>query len=206
MNKIKLIVNRLLQLGTEKVSPELKSFIVLTNLNGITYFALDLILAVIFYYIIGDMHVSIAHICAAFAFLICSLGFNFMGWTNASRLSTVMIGSLLVVCCALYLGPQSFATGTLLLGAIFPFVYFSLSERKWVIISASFPVIGYILLIATNYHVGPQVGPLSETSLLLLRCIFFIFPLAGIIMNCYTAVSESNKKTEVLAESKKVIE
>ncbi len=195
-----------MKLGTEKASPELRSFVTLTNLNGIIYFVMDLILAVAFYFIIGDMHVSTAHICSAIIFLICSLGFNYKGWINVSRMSTVLIGSVLITYTAFYLGIKTLAPATLLLGAIFPFVYFSLNEKKMLFLSMSFPIFGYALLIGTDYSFGPQVGELGARSILLLRIIFFIFPLVGIAGNCFSAVSEINKKNQTLAESKKVIE
>lgn len=206
MAKVTYFINQLLNLGTKNVKPELKIFVGFTNINGISYFILDLILALIFYFIAKDIYISIGLVCAAFAFLLCSLGFNYLGWTTVSRLSTGFIGSLLVVFCALYLGPQSFAAGSLLLGAVFPFVYFSISEKKWIVLSITFPLLAYLFLVATSYDLGPKVGTISRASLVILQLIFFLVPLVGIFGNCYKAVSENAKKSKTLAESRNVIE
>ena len=166
----------LLNLGADEDS-EIHAYVRLANLNGMVYFILDLFLAVLFYFVLEDSHISIGLVVASFAFLITSVGFNYFGWTTLSRLSTVCIGSIIVTYVALYLGPDSFIAATLLLGAIFPFVYFSTLEKKSIALCLLVPLVCYAFLIITNYKFGPSTEIQNSNVLFLLRSIFYIVPL-----------------------------
>jgi signal transduction histidine kinase len=202
---IKKFIFRALHLGVDQAPPEIAPFITQSNMNGLVYFALDGFLSLVFFLTLDDPYISYGLLTAACLFLISSVGFNYLGWTNLSRLSTVSIGSFLVVYCALYLGASSFAATSLLLGAIFPFVYFSLHEKKLLTFCISIPVICYGFLLITNYHFGPQIQIKNGFSLVVLQIVFFLVPFAGIVTNTYTAVSQRESKTRELAESQQLL-
>ncbi|MEK6628992.1 MAG: HAMP domain-containing sensor histidine kinase [Bdellovibrionota bacterium] len=195
----------LLNLGADEDS-EIHAYVRLANLNGMVYFILDLFLAVLFYFVLEDSHISIGLVVASFAFLITSVGFNYFGWTTLSRLSTVCIGSIIVTYVALYLGPDSFIAATLLLGAIFPFVYFSTLEKKSIALCLLVPLVCYAFLIITNYKFGPSTEIQNSNVLFLLRSIFYIVPFFGIVANTYIAVSAHEQKAKRLQESQQLLE
>ncbi len=204
--QIDKIIQRLLYQGVEKAHPNYQSYIRQSNLNGLIFFVMDLVLAALIFLTLRDKHISLGLVVAAFAFLISSIGFNRMGWTTLSRLSTVNIGTVLVTYCSFYLGADSFAACSLLLGAVFPFVYFSSTERKEILFCVLFPIVAFICLIATDYQLGPQFVFQNPTSLKVMQLIFFLVPLIGIVSNSYTAVKEREQKNAELDESKRHLE
>lgn len=204
--KLRFLFSKLIHLGTDKVDPNDRIYIKQTNCNGLFFFFLDMILALTFWYILDEIHLSIGLITSGFLFLISSLGFNYLGLTTISRLSTASIGSLLVAYCAFYLGPDSFTAASLMLGAIFPFVYFSIRDKFKIIICLLIPFTIYIILILTDYTLGPRIENYTESGLLTLKLIMFIIPYLGILANSWLAVSERERKNDEVLESKQLIE
>lgn len=196
----------LLRQGTQHVSADKAVYVRQTNFNGLLYFFLDLVCAAIFYIVLDAAHLAIGVLVSACAFLVGSLGFNYLGWTTLSRVSTVSIGSLIVMYCAFYLGPDSFAACCLLLGAIFPFVYFS-SKEKWpIVFCVAVPIVCYSLLVFLNYDLGPRYLFQTQTGAIVVQFIFFLAPLGGVAANAYKAVAEREKKNAALEDSKRQLE
>jgi signal transduction histidine kinase len=196
----------LLNLGTDKVVEQDKIYVRQANTNGLFFFFLDTILALIFFLCFNDLHLAMGLVVSGILFLVGSLGLNYLGKTTLSRLSTASIGSFLVAYCSFYLGPDSFISASLMLGAIFPFVYFSNKEKANIIICLSLPFIIYIILITTNYTWGPKKNDYTDSTLFWIRVIMFLIPYIGILANSWIAVAEREKKNDELYESKKLIE
>ncbi len=203
--ELQSIFSRIIHLGVQDNQPEIAPFIIQSNLNGLIFFFLDFFLAAVFFFTLDESHISYGLMTAAFSFLLGSVGFNALGRTTLSRLSTVLIGSLLVVYCALYLGPQSFAAASLLTGAIFPFVYFNLKERKLLAFTVIVPLFCYGFLLSVDYHFGPRIQIQSRFNLIVLQLVFFLVPFISIVTNTLTAVSQREMKTEELAESQSLL-
>ncbi|OFZ30147.1 MAG: hypothetical protein A2622_09880 [Bdellovibrionales bacterium RIFCSPHIGHO2_01_FULL_40_29] len=205
MQKSRNYLDHLLKLGTQTTPQDHQCYIKQINLNGMIFFIINLALALVFYITIQDLPITLGFMVASFSFLIASLGFNSMGWTTLSRLSTITIASLLVMSCGFYLGSNSFAAGALLLGAIFPFVHFSMDEKKSIAFCILIPLLCYTVLTVMDYNLGPQFGPLSANALLTLRLTFFLIPFIAIAANTYIAVSEREQKTKISNESQKLL-
>ncbi|MCK6597503.1 MAG: HAMP domain-containing histidine kinase [Bdellovibrionaceae bacterium] len=204
--RVFIFFSHLVKLGTNKVSKTDEIYVRQANTNGLFFFFLDLLLGFTFYIFFDDTHLGNGLIISGFCFLLSSLGFNALGWTNLSRLSTASIGCLLVAYCGFYLGESTFISASLLLGAIFPFVYFSTKEYIKIIISVFIPLLMYIILIVLDYNLGPKIAPIQPHNLTSLKLILFLIPYSGIFINSWVAVSEREKKNNELLESKKIIE
>lgn len=206
--RVEAFVEKLLLQGTDRVGtdPELIAAVRHANFNGVMFFVLDIFLAGLFYLVLDTHYLSVALVVSALLFIVGSVGFNSMGWTTLSRVSTVSIGSFLVCFCAFYLGAESLAACSLLLGAVFPFIYFS-SREKWAIsICLSVPVLCYALLVFMDYEFGPRVQFQSEGAKRAIQFIFFLVPLVGVAANARKAVLARDAKNRELAESKHQLE
>lgn len=200
--KPKQFLEKLLNLGTQDESDEqLVFFIQQSNLNGLVWFSLDLLLGTLFCIFLADIYLGVVFLLSAVAFAVTSLGFNYLGWTTLSRISTVSVGSVLVLVCSLYMGELLLAHCALLLGAIFPFTYFKTSEKKSLAICLSIPLLFYFFLEVVNFDLGPKIGEVSETSELALKLIFYIVTFLGIVTNAYSAVVKLDAKAKELKES-----
>lgn len=204
--RVRRTVRRLQSQGVEHVRPDKVAYIRHTNFNGMFFFFLDLFLAGVFYVVLDTAHLSIGLLVSAFSFLFCSVGFNYFGWTTVSRISTVSIGSVLVLYCAFYLGRASFAACSLLLGGVFPFVYFSSEEKFEICFCLAVPIICYSLLVVSNYNFGPRFEFQSTTAEKIVQLIFFLVPLIGVAANAYAAVAERELKNAALEDSKNQLE
>lgn len=206
INNSTSLLGRIISLGTNYVDSEDKIYIRQVNTNGLFFFIFDLTLATIFQFYYEDAHLAAGLLTAGILFLLGSIGLNALKLTTLSRLSTASIGSFLVAYCAFYLGPDSFIAASLLLGAIFPFVYFSLKDYVSILICLIIPFLIYLVLVFTNYNYGPKIIYSSESILIITKLLMFLVPYLGILMNSWVAVSEREKKNLELAKSKKLIE
>lgn len=199
-------LGKIISLGTDHVDSEDSIYIRQVNSNGLFFFVFDLILACVFNCFYDDKHLAVGLLASGVLFLLGSVGLNALKRTTLSRLSTAAIGSFLVAYCAFYLGPDSFISASLLLGAIFPFVYFSPKNYISILICLTIPLIIYLVLVFTNYSYGPKIEYSSENIILSIKIIMFLVPYLGILLNSWVAVSEREKKNLELAKSKKLIE
>lgn len=206
LNSKDSLFERLISVGTSYVDPSDKVYIRQSNSNGLFFCSIDLLLSLVFYFVYDDSHIAIGLLIAAIIFILGSIGLNSIGFTTLSRLSTASIGSLIVAYCAFYLGEESFISACLLLGAIFPFVYFSLRNYISILICLLVPFSIYAVLVYLNYDLGPKISYSSRSILTTTKIIMFLAPYLGILMNSWIAVSEHERKNEELARSKKLIE
>lgn len=200
------ISKTLLNAGVDTVDEDNQFYVKQSNINGLLFFTIDTFLALIFYFILDSAHISIGLIISAFLFLITSIGFNLLNLTTLSRFSTASLGSFLTVYCSLYLGSKSFTEACLLIGAIFPFTYFSIKDIKLIILSLFIPVGCYVFVIYHDFQFGPSLNVESPSAIFTLRLVMFLITFFAILVNIYIAVSEREKKTDEIKESQKLLE
>jgi signal transduction histidine kinase len=200
------LFDQIVSVGTSNADPNDIGYIRQSNSNGLFFFTIDFILSFVFYFIYNDIHIAVGLFLASILFILGSVGLNSLGFTTLSRLSTASIGSIIVAYCAFYLGEESFIAACLLLGAIFPFVYFSLKNYISILICLLIPFTIYATLVYSGYNYGPKISYSSNSILAATKIIMFLAPYLGILMNSWVAVSEREKKNEELARSKKLIE
>ncbi|MCB0392567.1 MAG: HAMP domain-containing histidine kinase [Bdellovibrionales bacterium] len=206
MEKIKLIIKKIIFTGVDEKTPKsLKAYIVQTNTNGLIYFVLDFLLALVFSILLSDSYVSKLLMFAGVIFLFSSIGLNKLRFYNLSRVSTVTVGSLLVVLCSFYLGKNVLAHASLLLGAIFPFVYFNSRERWQIFVCLLMPIIGFCLLLFLDYDWGPQINIQSKSAQMALEAVFMFVPFFGIVSNTFIAVRAREEVSEELKKSQEHI-
>jgi signal transduction histidine kinase len=185
MSLIHNVINFGLNAGMGSLPEEIKARVRLTNYNGMIYFVLDLVLAGCFYLVLDDPYISYLLTMSGLSFLFSSVGLNHLGFTNLSRISTVSIGSILVMACSLYLGKETNAHGSLLLGAVFPFLYFSTREIWKITLTIFVPIACFSILIKTNYNWGHHQQQLPEITVIVLSSIFMGVPFFGIVANMF---------------------
>ncbi|MCB0369121.1 MAG: hypothetical protein KDD45_06615, partial [Bdellovibrionales bacterium] len=198
--------SKILNLGTDRVDSVHSIYVRQANSNGFFFFVVDILLSAMFFFVYNESHLALGLLISGISFLIGSIGFNYLGWTNLSRLSTATIGSIIVAYCAFYLDAGTFTAASLLLGAIFPFVYFSIKEKLYIFLCLLSPYLIYFLLVYFDYQLGPKLEINSPSTLALIRMIMFTVPYAGIFINSWAAIAERDRKTEELYQSKKLIE
>ena len=177
-----------------------RSNLELAHFNGRLFASIDLSLAAVFY-IFDLKHLALIFAIAAVAFLFFSIGLSRMGFDNLSRISTVIIGSVLVTACSLYFGRDYLLHAALLLGAIFPFIYFRPDERLQILIGLSVPVLCYTFLEYHDFRYGPQVGEVSTAWRLVLQAIFLAIPYFAIAINIGVAVFGRDRANQQLVQS-----
>ncbi|MCB9026751.1 MAG: HAMP domain-containing histidine kinase [Bdellovibrionaceae bacterium] len=204
---LKRLLFKIIFTGINSETPaKLKTYLVQTNTNGLLFFSLDVLLAIVFSITFRDPYISRLLFLSGFLFLISSIGLNKLKLYNLSRISTVTIGSVLVTLCAFYLGRESLVQASLLLGAIFPFVYFSSREHWQILVCLAVPVVCFCTLIFFNYNLGPHIELESQSILILLESIFMFVPFFGIVTNIFIAVRERELALEELSRSKEHIQ
>ncbi len=182
-------LHKLTRIGARRLTDrDLESYLIQTNTNGLVFFVFDLVLALSFY-ILGASYIAGLLMVSAGLFFVSSVGLNYFGFFNLARISTVSIGSLLVLGCAFYLGKDYLAHASLLLGGIFPFVYFRTRERWQIAICLAVSVLCYAALILTDYSFGPRMDQLGSTHEKIVEAIFMLVPFAGIVGNTFSAVA-----------------
>ncbi len=202
MYVVEKMFSKLINIGiTKKTEQQLVPYLQRANINGFVFFVLDTALGIFFFTVTKDNYLGQLLLAAGISFALGSLGLNFLGLHTLSRLSTVSIGSILVTLCALYLGPQSNVLLSLLLGCIFPFVYFNPTEKKSIFLCLSVPIICYLSLIYLDFQSSAPFHFSSERQLHQLQFIFFIVPFIGIVMNAYQAVTLLEAKAKSIEES-----
>ncbi len=176
------------------------------NSNGLLFFLADQFVALLLWFVLDKPYLSAVFFVSGLLFLISSLGLNYLGFTRLSRLSTPFIGTVLIAVCNLSLGEAAYAQIALILGAVFPFVYFEPAERKEIILSVSFPIIAFLVITFEPYlHAGPMTR-IGNQSDLILKILFFLTTFLGVFLNSFGYLRQTERSNETLKQSEKNLE
>ena len=202
--KLKNFLELQIQSGISPNTPShLEPFIRQSNINGIIFFILDLSLAPVFYLFTENYFICLSLVISGLLFLVSSVGLNKLGYSRVSRISTSIIGSLIIGICVLVLGGQSQPEITLILGAILPFTQFHLKERRELLISLIFPLIIMVILKVCESYIHPLVIIEKKYVIDGLFFIFYLSSYFGIAFNTFNNMAEHNRKAENLEKSEK---
>lgn len=191
LRPIKSDIDLVVNAGLKKLgdNEELRERIRFVNLNGLNLCTIGLVLSIIFC-LTGLYYISIVSLVTSFLFVFASVGFNSVGFFNASRISAVLIGAVYVTVAAFYFGPKLSPQTLLLTGAIFPFTSFSTREWKYIVFSLMIPVVCYCVLVFYDFNLGPRIPLHAHSSELLFSATFMLLPYIIICSTAYMALSQ----------------
>lgn len=199
-------LNKILNTGCDQIELESQMYLRQVNINGLFFFFVCLGLAAIFYFLVGDFKLTQIMILTAIGFLVCSIGFNYAGFTTLSRMSTVCVVSISITGCAFYIGQDAYFTAYLILGAIYPFTYFSIENKKEILICLMILFCCYLLITILDYKLGPRIAYIAPESIALLKVLAFLISFAGIIYNSFIAIYDRDRKNKEVLRSQKLLE
>lgn len=206
-NKFKVIIHKLLDAGTVKVSADTIPYIRLSNLNGLIFCVLDILLAGLFYFALGDTHLAVAVLAAGISLPIFSLGANHLGFTTLGRMSGIIIGTLLISYCAIHVEPEAFVGAFMLVGGIFPFTHFKLKEKKALFFCLTVPAITYFILLSSSHSFGHEhVREYNVTTKFWLQALCFYMPYFAMIAYFYKTINDRDKGITASEERARSIE
>lgn len=185
---------------TADTDPRLLPFLRQTNTNGLMFFVMDLVLALILYFTVPTHEISIALCISGVLFALSSVGLNHLGFTSLSRLSTAAIGTSIISACSVFLGSKVNPEATLLIGAILPFTQFHLGEKFKILISLLYPLMMTYVLKAYQFDFIKPAN-IDPGNIITISFVFYAFPYISVAFNTFYAVNQLHKKAEELKQS-----